>query len=77
MTKKKAAITGVHAYAPEYILSNQELETMIETTDVSVDLMKQNNLTSDDIAWFVPHQANLRIIDAVSHRMVSQVLLKP
>ena len=37
--------------------------------DVSVNIMKQNNLTSDDIAWFIPHQANLRIIDAVSRRM--------
>lgn len=37
--------------------------------DVSVDIMKRNNLTADDIAWLVPHQANLRIIDATSHRM--------
>ncbi len=37
--------------------------------DVSVEIMKRNNLTSDDIAWLVPHQANLRIIDAVASRM--------
>jgi 3-oxoacyl-[acyl-carrier-protein] synthase III len=37
--------------------------------DVSVDLMKRNNLTADDIAWLVPHQANLRIIDATANRM--------
>ena len=38
-------------------------------SDVSVDIMKRNNLSADDIAWFVPHQANMRIIDAVGNRM--------
>ena len=33
MTKLKAAITGVHGYVPDYILTNQELETMVETND--------------------------------------------
>lgn len=37
--------------------------------DVSYELMQRNNLTSDDIAWLVPHQANLRIIDATADRM--------
>ena len=37
--------------------------------DVSVDIMKKNNLSSDDIAYLVPHQANLRIIDATAERM--------
>ncbi len=37
--------------------------------DVSVELMERNNLTSDDIAWLAPHQANLRIIDATGKRM--------
>ncbi|PKL86846.1 MAG: 3-oxoacyl-ACP synthase [Ignavibacteriae bacterium HGW-Ignavibacteriae-1] len=37
--------------------------------DVSVDIMKKNNLTSDDISWLVPHQANLRIIAATANRM--------
>ncbi|MDG5766412.1 ketoacyl-ACP synthase III [Balneolales bacterium ANBcel1] len=37
--------------------------------DVSVEIMKKNNLTSDDIHWLVPHQANLRIIDATARRM--------
>lgn len=37
--------------------------------DVSIDIMKKNNLTSDDIAWLVPHQANLRIISATAKRM--------
>lgn len=35
----------------------------------SLDIMKRNNLTVDDIDWFVPHQANLRIIEAVGSRL--------
>ncbi|MBU3714398.1 MAG: ketoacyl-ACP synthase III [Ferruginibacter sp.] len=37
--------------------------------DVSYELMQRNNLTADDISWLVPHQANLRIIDATASRM--------
>jgi 3-oxoacyl-[acyl-carrier-protein] synthase-3 len=37
--------------------------------DVSVEIMEKNNLSSDDIAYLVPHQANLRIIDATARRM--------
>lgn len=37
--------------------------------DISYELMQRNNLTADDIAWLVPHQANLRIIDATASRM--------
>ncbi len=37
--------------------------------DVSFELMQRNNLTAEDIAWLVPHQANLRIIDATASRM--------
>jgi len=37
--------------------------------DVSVEIMERNNLTSNDIAFLVPHQANLRIIDATARRM--------
>lgn len=37
--------------------------------DVSVEIMRRNNLTHDDIDWLVPHQANLRIIDATAERM--------
>jgi 3-oxoacyl-[acyl-carrier-protein] synthase III len=37
--------------------------------DVSEEIMKRNNLTADDVAWLVPHQANLRIIDATANRM--------
>jgi 3-oxoacyl-[acyl-carrier-protein] synthase III len=37
--------------------------------DVAAEIMEKNNLKSDDIAWLVPHQANLRIIDATGRRM--------
>lgn len=37
--------------------------------DVSAELLERNHLTGDDIAWLVPHQANLRIIDATADRM--------
>ena len=33
------------------------------------DVMKRNNLTNETIDWFVPHQANLRIIEAVGDRL--------
>lgn len=37
--------------------------------DVSYKIMEQNNLSSEDVDWLVPHQANLRIIDATARRM--------
>jgi len=37
--------------------------------DVAAEIMEKNNLHPEDIAWLVPHQANLRIIDATGRRM--------
>ena len=37
--------------------------------DVSEEIMKKNNLSSEDVTWLVPHQANQRIIDATARRM--------
>jgi 3-oxoacyl-[acyl-carrier-protein] synthase-3 len=37
--------------------------------DVSAELLERNGLTGEDIQWLVPHQANLRIIDATANRM--------
>jgi len=37
--------------------------------DVSAEIMERNNLSPEDIAYLLPHQANLRIIDAVANRM--------
>ncbi len=37
--------------------------------DTALEIMQKNNLSADDIAWLVPHQANLRIISATGDRM--------
>jgi 3-oxoacyl-[acyl-carrier-protein] synthase-3 len=37
--------------------------------EVSAEIMDKNNLSSEDVDWLVPHQANLRIIDATADRM--------
>ncbi|MGB0838635.1 MAG: beta-ketoacyl-ACP synthase III [Chitinophagales bacterium] len=37
--------------------------------DVAEEIMVKNNLTGEDVAWLVPHQANKRIIDATAKRM--------
>jgi 3-oxoacyl-[acyl-carrier-protein] synthase-3 len=37
--------------------------------DVSVEMMKKHNIEPEDLAWLVPHQANLRIIEATARRM--------
>jgi 3-oxoacyl-[acyl-carrier-protein] synthase-3 len=37
--------------------------------DVSSEILERNRLTADDIQWLVPHQANLRIIDATADRI--------
>ncbi|MFZ6053403.1 beta-ketoacyl-ACP synthase III [Halocola ammonii] len=42
---------------------------VVKMAEVSAEIMEKNNLTSDDVAWLVPHQANLRIIDATARRM--------
>ena len=42
---------------------------VVGMADVSAEIMEKNNLTSDDVAWLVPHQANKRIIDATAQRM--------
>jgi 3-oxoacyl-[acyl-carrier-protein] synthase-3 len=38
-------------------------------TDVIVDAFNANNMSAEDINWFVPHQANKRIIDASAHKL--------
>ena len=38
-------------------------------SDVSAAIAEKNGLTKDTINWVVPHQANVRIIEAVAHRM--------
>jgi len=42
---------------------------VVGMAEVSAQIMERNNLTGKDIDWLVPHQANLRIIDATAERM--------
>jgi 3-oxoacyl-[acyl-carrier-protein] synthase-3 len=36
---------------------------------IAAEVMERNNLTGEDIAYLVPHQANKRIIDATANKM--------
>lgn len=38
-------------------------------SDVSLAMMKRNNISKEDLTWFVPHQANMRIIESTAHHM--------
>jgi len=42
---------------------------VVGMADVAVEIMQRNNLKSEDVAWLVPHQANMRIISATADRM--------
>ncbi|MCC6398343.1 MAG: ketoacyl-ACP synthase III [Bacteroidetes bacterium] len=42
---------------------------VVGMADVSAEIVQRNSLTGKDIDWLVPHQANLRIIDATAERM--------
>jgi 3-oxoacyl-[acyl-carrier-protein] synthase-3 len=42
---------------------------VVNMADAGVEIMQRNNLKPEDIAWLVPHQANLRIIEATGRRM--------
>ncbi len=42
---------------------------VVGMADVSEEIMKRNNLTSEEVAWLVPHQANMRIIKSTADRM--------
>ncbi|WP_320110834.1 beta-ketoacyl-ACP synthase III [Draconibacterium orientale] len=37
--------------------------------DVAAEIMEKHNISSKDVAWLVPHQANMRIIEATARRM--------
>lgn len=42
---------------------------VVGMAEVSAEILERNSLTGQDIDWLVPHQANLRIIDATAERM--------
>jgi 3-oxoacyl-[acyl-carrier-protein] synthase-3 len=42
---------------------------VVAMADAAEEIVKRNGLTKDEIDWIVPHQANLRIIDAAARRL--------
>ncbi|MDR0866569.1 MAG: ketoacyl-ACP synthase III [Candidatus Symbiothrix sp.] len=48
------------------IVFKRAIESMVETCE---EILKRNHLSKDAVSWIVPHQANLRIIDSVAHRL--------
>lgn len=66
ITKENAETEGMYIYQDGQTVFKHAVRNM---ADVSVEIMERNHLTSDDVAYLVPHQANLRIIDATARRM--------
>ncbi len=55
-----------------YIFQEGQVVFKFATTkmaDTSVEIMERNGITPETLTWFVPHQANIRIIDATARRM--------
>lgn len=70
-SKKPASVETV--MAKEHFIY-QEGQTVFKfavknMADVSAEIMKRNGLSGEDVQWLVPHQANLRIIQATADRM--------
>jgi 3-oxoacyl-[acyl-carrier-protein] synthase-3 len=55
-----------YAYQEGQHVFKSAVKSMTEATS---DVMHRNNLTGKDVAWLVPHQANMRIIEATANRM--------
>ena len=54
-----------YIYQEGRVVYKNAVRDMLSST---LSVMKRNNLSVDDVDWLVPHQANLRIIEAVSGR---------
>jgi 3-oxoacyl-[acyl-carrier-protein] synthase-3 len=66
VTKENVETDGMYVFQDGQTVFKHAVRNM---ADVSAEIMERNNLTSNDIAYLVPHQANLRIIDATARRM--------
>ena len=66
VTKENACTADMYVHQEGQAVFKNAVKNM---ADVSAEIMEKNNLSSDDINWLVPHQANLRIIDATARRM--------
>jgi len=42
---------------------------VLKMADLALEIMQKHNIKPDELDWFVPHQANLRIIETVGRRM--------
>lgn len=42
---------------------------VVHMAEVAAEIMQRNNISPEDMAWLVPHQANMRIIEATANRM--------
>ncbi len=42
---------------------------VVKMAEITAEIMEKNNITADTLAWLVPHQANMRIIEATARRM--------
>jgi len=66
VTRENAESDGMYVYQEGKTVFKRAVQNM---ADVAAEIMDRNKLSSDDVAWLVPHQANLRIIDATANRM--------
>ncbi|NDP19733.1 MAG: ketoacyl-ACP synthase III [Paludibacter sp.] len=65
-TTKETLEKGLHYTYQEG--TNVYKYAVTNMAEVSADIMDKNGLTNEEVAWLIPHQANLRIIDAVVKR---------
>ncbi|NOQ52196.1 MAG: beta-ketoacyl-ACP synthase III [Desulfuromonadaceae bacterium] len=70
-TKIPASIAGIEEKLPYLKMQGNEVFKIAvrSLTAVSKEALKANGMTSEDVTWFVPHQANLRILEAVTKRL--------
>ena len=66
ITKENFGSDGMYVYQEGKNVFKHAVTNM---AGVSAEIMERNNLTGEDVDWLVPHQANLRIIDATAERM--------
>ncbi len=66
LTAENIGTPGQYVYQEGQPVFKHAVKNM---ADVAAEIMEKNNLTSEDVTWLVPHQANLRIIDATANRM--------
>ncbi len=79
---KKAGIISTHLYADgsgrdllyaddHIVMNGREVfkYAVKYMSDVVGEVLEQNNMTGADIDWLVPHQANIRIIEATAKKL--------